>query len=367
MKILSVFGTRPETIKMAPIIERLKRTPGIESIVCVTAQHRHMLDQFMNLFRIHADFDLNIMKPNQTLTEITTSILTHLKEVLQIVKPDLLLVQGDTTSAMAAAMAGFYEHVPVGHVEAGLRTGNKLMPWPEEMNRKLIGSIASLHFTPTQAAKHHLVSENTPPEKIFVTGNTVIDALLFTLKNRKSPQLDFVDTNKKLILVTGHRRENFGEGFQSICKALKKISERNNVQIIYPVHLNPNVQSPVRSILGEAKNILLIDPIDYITFVFLMERAYLILTDSGGVQEEAPSLGKPVLVMREVTERLEGIEAGTAKLVGTEEIKIIEETERLLNDAEEYQRMSKAHNPYGDGRASERIVQHILEQYEASV
>lgn len=367
MKILSVFGTRPETIKMAPIIERLKHVPGVESIVCVTAQHRHMLDQFMQLFRMKSDFDLNIMKPNQTLTEITTSVLIQLKEVLREVKPDLLLVQGDTTSAMAGALAAFYEHIPVGHVEAGLRTGNMRMPWPEEMNRKLIGSIATLHFAPTATAKNHLLSENVPPEKIFVTGNTVIDALHFTLKNSKSPAFDYIDPSKRLILVTGHRRENFGEGFQSICKALRKIAERNDIEIVYPVHLNPNVQAPVRSILGGAKNIHLIEPVDYITFVFLMEKAHLILTDSGGVQEEAPSLAKPVLVMREVTERPEGIEAGTARLVGTDEAKIVREIELLLNDPEQYKFMAQAHNPYGDGHAAERIVQHILEHYEASV
>ncbi|MBX7066586.1 MAG: UDP-N-acetylglucosamine 2-epimerase (non-hydrolyzing) [Parachlamydiales bacterium] len=367
MKILSVFGTRPETIKMAPIIERLKHTRGVESIVCVTAQHRHMLDQFMNLFGIQSDFDLNIMKPNQTLTEITTSILTQLKEVLRQVKPDLLLVQGDTTTAMAGALAAFYEHIPVGHVEAGLRTGNMMMPWPEEMNRKLIGSIATLHFAPTETAKNHLLRENIPTDKIFVTGNTVIDALHFTLKNSKSPAFDFIDPTKRLILVTGHRRENFGEGFQSICKALKKLSERKDVQIVYPVHLNPNVQAPVRFILGEAKNVHLMEPVDYFTFVFLMEKAHLILTDSGGVQEEAPSLAKPVLVMREVTERPEGIAAGTARLVGTDETKIIREAELLLDDSEQYKIMAHAHNPYGDGHAAERIVQHILEHHEASV
>lgn len=367
MKILSVFGTRPETIKMAPIIERFKHVPEIQSFICVTAQHRHMLDQFMQLFNMKSDFDLNIMKPNQTLTEITTSVLIQLKEVLRQVKPDLLLVQGDTTSAMAGALAAFYEHIPVGHVEAGLRTGNMRMPWPEEMNRKLIGSMAALHFAPTTTAKNHLLSENIPPEKIFVTGNTVIDALHFTLKNSKSPVFDYIDPTKKMILVTGHRRENFGEGFQSICKALRKISERSDIQIVYPVHLNPNVQAPVRSILGGAKNIHLIEPVDYITFVFLMEKAHLILTDSGGVQEEAPSLGKPVLVMREVTERPEGIEAGTARLVGTDEAKIIREIELLLDDPAQYKIMAQAHNPYGDGRAAERIVQHILEHYEASV
>lgn len=367
MKILSVFGTRPETIKMAPILEKLKSFKSIESFVCVTAQHRQMLDQFMALFKIKADFDLNIMKPGQTLTEITTSILMNLKEVLAQVKPDLLLVQGDTTTAMAGALAAFYEKIPVGHVEAGLRTGNIHMPWPEEMNRKLIGSMAKIHFAPTQRAKNHLLLEGVSANRVHITGNTVIDALHFTLKNQTRPHFEFIDPKRKVILVTGHRRENFGEGFQSICKALKKLSQRDDVQIVYPVHLNPNVQEPVRAILGQLENVHLIEPIDYISFVFLMEISYLILTDSGGVQEEAPSLGKPVLVMREVTERPEAIEAGTAKLVGTNEEAIVSETEKLLDDPKQYQRMAQAHNPFGDGRASERIIQHILKDYETSV
>lgn len=367
MKILSVFGTRPETIKMAPIIELLKHTAGVESLVCVTAQHRHMLDQFMDLFQIRADFDLNIMKPGQSLTEITTAILTHLKKVLLETKPDLLLVQGDTTSALGGALAAFYEKIPVGHVEAGLRTGNVHMPWPEEMNRKLISSIASIHFAPTKRSRENLLKEGVPSENIFVTGNTVIDALFFTLKGRKKPRFDFVDPKKRLILVTGHRRENFGEGFESICKAIQKISERKDVQIVYPVHLNPRVQKPVRDFLGNSENIHLIEPLDYISFVFLMDLAYMILTDSGGVQEEAPSLGKPVLVMREVTERPEAIEAGTVRLVGTNEEKIVEETERLLDNPIHYETMSQSHNPYGDGHAAERIVQTIMETHEAPV
>lgn len=367
MKILSVFGTRPETIKMAPILEKLKSFKGVGSFVCVTAQHRQMLDQFMNLFKIKADFDLNIMRPGQTLTEITTSILTSLKSVLREVKPDLLLVQGDTTSAMAGAMAAFYEKIPVGHVEAGLRTGNIHMPWPEEMNRKLIGSMATIHFAPTQTAKNHLLLEGIAETQVHITGNTVIDALHFTLKNQKRPHFEFIDPRKKVILVTGHRRENFGPGFQSICKALKKIAERDDVQIVYPVHLNPNVQEPVKALLGGLKNVHLIPPLDYISFVFLMEISYLILTDSGGVQEEAPSLGKPVLVMREVTERPEAVEAGTALLVGTNEETIVKEVENLLDDLKQYQRMAQAHNPFGDGHASERIIQHILKKYETLV
>jgi UDP-N-acetylglucosamine 2-epimerase (non-hydrolysing) len=373
MKILSVFGTRPETIKMAPVVERLSQFNNIESLVCVTGQHRQMLDTFLNLFQIKVDFDLNIMKPGQSLTEITTSVLARLKDVLTTVKPDLLLVQGDTTTALAAALAAFYEKIPVGHVEAGLRTGNTMMPWPEEMNRKLISSIATFHFAPTKTSKENLLKESVPPAQIFVTGNTVIDALFYTLDqfkknpNLKTTRFNFLDPQKKLILVTGHRRENFGEGFASICKALKRISERNDIEIIYPVHLNPNVQGPVRSILDNRPNIHLIEPLDYLDFVYLMDRAYLILTDSGGVQEEAPSLGKPVLVMREVTERPEAVEAGTVLLVGTDEEKIIRETFSLLDNSALYQKMAQAHNPYGDGHAAKRIIQHIMDHHEASV
>lgn len=373
MKILSVFGTRPETIKMAPIVERLSKLENVQSLVCVTGQHRQMLDTFLNLFHIKVDYDLNIMKPGQSLTEITTSILTNLKTVLLEVKPDLLLVQGDTTTALAAALAAFYEKIPVGHVEAGLRTGNLMMPWPEEMNRKLISSIAAIHFAPTKTSKENLLKEGASPDRIFVTGNTVIDALFYTLDQfKKNPQLkttrfNFLNPKKKLILVTGHRRENFGEGFASICNALKQISLRDDVEIIYPVHLNPNVQGPVRSILADRPNIHLIEPLDYLEFVYLMDRSYLILTDSGGVQEEAPSLGKPVLVMREVTERPEAILAGTVLLVGTDEEKIIANTIALLDNPDLYQKMAQAHNPYGDGHAAKRIIQHIMDQHEAPV
>lgn len=368
VKILSVFGTRPETIKMAPILDLLKREREVESYVCVTAQHRHMLDPFMNLFQIKADFDLDIMKPGQNLTDITTLVLTRLREVLLDLKPDLLLVQGDTATAFAGALAAFYEKIPVGHVEAGLRTGNAMMPWPEEMNRKLVSSIANLHFAPTRTAQENLLKEGVNPKHIFITGNTVIDTLFFTLKQlEKKPRFDFLDPKKRLILVTGHRRENFGAGFESICKALQQISEREDIQIVYPVHLNPNVQAPVRSILGGRKNIHLIEPLDYLDFVFLMDLSYLILTDSGGIQEEAPSLGKPVLVMREVTERPEAVEAGTVILVGTDSKKIVTETQKLLDHLSHYQAMSHAHNPYGDGHAAKRIIQHILEYCEASV
>ncbi len=353
---------------MAPIIERLKHE-HVESYVCVTAQHRHMLDQFLDLFQIKANYDLNIMKPGQSLTEITTLILTRLKEVLTDLKPDLLLVQGDTTTAFAGALAAFYEKIPVGHVEAGLRTGNMMMPWPEEMNRKLVSALAEFHFAPTQRSKGNLLKEGVCPEKIFVTGNTVIDALFFTLKQShlKPRKFPFLDSERRLILVTGHRRENFGKGFESICQALKKLSERHDVQIVYPVHLNPNVQEPVHSILGNRQNVHLIEPLHYLDFVFLMDLSYLILTDSGGVQEEAPSLGKPVLVMREVTERPEAITAGTVLLVGTDEKKIVEETNRLLDNPHHYRSMAQAHNPYGDGHAAERIVQQILKTYEVSV
>jgi UDP-N-acetylglucosamine 2-epimerase (non-hydrolysing) len=373
MKILSVFGTRPETIKMAPVVERLSQLGNVQSLVCVTGQHRQMLDTFLKLFQIKVDYDLNIMKPGQNLTDITTAILTRLKEVLIEVKPDLLLVQGDTTTALAAALAAFYEKVPVGHIEAGLRTGNSMMPWPEEMNRKLISSIAKYHFAPTKNSKENLLKEGISPECIFVTGNTVIDALFYTLdqfaKNPalKTKRFHFLDPKKKLILVTGHRRENFGEGFGSICKALNRISLRDDIEIIYPVHLNPNVQGPVRSILGNRPNIHLIEPLDYPDFVFLMDQSYLILTDSGGVQEEAPSLGKPVLVMREVTERPEALDAGTVILVGTDEEKIAAETISLLDHPSRYQTMAQAHNPYGDGHAAKRIIQHIVENYAASV
>jgi UDP-N-acetylglucosamine 2-epimerase (non-hydrolysing) len=368
-KILFVFGTRPETVKMAPVIEAFKSIPDVEAYVCVTAQHRHMLDQFLEIFNIKPDFDLDIMKPGQNLTDITTAVLTGLRTVLIDLKPDLLLVQGDTTTAFAAALAAFYEKIPVGHIEAGLRTGNLAMPWPEELNRKLVGAMAALHFAPTAKSKNNLLREGVAPENIFVTGNTVIDALFSVLQRFQSDarlkeemhnQFDFLDPRRRLILVTGHRRESFGKGFESICQALKKIAEREDVQIVYPVHLNPHVQQPVNSILGKLPNVHLIEPLDYLSFVYLMNRSYLVLTDSGGIQEEAPSLGKPVLVMRETTERPEAVEAGTVIVVGTEEEKIVEETNRLLDDAAVYQKMSHAHNPYGDGHAAKRIVEYIL-------
>ena len=369
LKVLSVFGTRPEAIKMAPVVERLKKTPGIQSIVCVTAQHRRMLDQVLELFKIKPDYDLNLMKQGQDLTDITTGVLLGLRPILKKIKPDLILAQGDTTTVFAAALAAFYEKVPMGHVEAGLRTGNIFAPWPEEMNRMLAGTIADLHFAPTPKARANLLREGISSKKIFVTGNTVIDALLeITARFKKNPKLSlemekkfrFLDPFKKTILVTGHRRENFGKGFEAICRALGRLSEREDVQIVYPVHLNPNVQEPVKRILGNRKRVHLIEPLDYLPFVFLMGRSYLILTDSGGVQEEAPSLGKPVLVMRDTTERPEAVEAGTVILVGTNERKIVKETLKLLDDPKHYLKMTRAHNPYGDGRAAERIAEIVI-------
>ncbi len=369
IKVLSVFGTRPEAIKMAPVVERLKGKKSIQSFVCVTAQHRHMLDQVLNLFKIKPDYDLNLMKPGQDLTDITTGVLSGLRPVLKQLKPNLILAQGDTTTVFAASLAAFYEKIPMGHVEAGLRTGNVFSPWPEEMNRKLATAIARLHFAPTPQAKVNLLREGVPSKNIFVTGNTVIDALLEVVKRlHKNPSLNkllaqrfpYLDSKRKLILVTGHRRENFGKGFEDICRALGELAQREDVQIVYPVHLNPNVQEPVKRILSSHKRVHLVEPQDYLPFVFLMSRAYLILTDSGGVQEEAPSLGKPVLVMRDTTERPEAVEAGTVILVGTDRRKIAKETQRLLDEPRRYQKMARAHNPYGDGHASERIIEQIL-------
>ncbi len=373
MKVMVVFGTRPEAIKMAPLVKGLQTRAGeIETVVCVTAQHREMLDQVLKLFDIVPEHDLNIMKPGQDLFDITGNILAGLKPVLLHEKPDLVLVHGDTTTTLAASLAAYYARVPVGHVEAGLRTGNKQAPYPEEMNRRLTGAIADLHFAPTSAAEANLLREGVPPASIHVTGNTVIDALLAVvhkLRNNEEAQkalkerFAFLNPAKRLILVTGHRRENFGEGFQNICQALADIAaEHSDVEVLYPVHLNPNVRQPVADILAARKlgNVHLIDPVDYLPFVYLMDRSYLIITDSGGVQEEAPSLGKPVLVMRDTTERPEAVDAGTVRLVGTSREKIVGETRRLLTDEAEYTRMSRAHNPYGDGKAVERIIQSIL-------
>jgi UDP-N-acetylglucosamine 2-epimerase (non-hydrolysing) len=368
MKVLVVFGTRPEAIKMAPVVRALQADAAFDTKICVTAQHRQMLDQVLDLFRIVPDFDLNLMQPGQDLTDITSQVLLGMRSVLRRWRPNIVLVHGDTTTTMAAGLAAYYEKVRVGHVEAGLRTGNKYAPWPEEMNRKIAGAIADLHFAPTPAAKSNLLREGVAEDHILVTGNTVIDALLQvaarleqepSLAQQMAEKFSFLDARRKLVLVTGHRRENFGTGFEQICQALRQLAERPDVEILYPVHLNPNVQEPVQRILSGRANIHLIAPQDYLPFVYLMKRAHLIITDSGGVQEEAPSLGKPVLVMRDTTERPEAVEAGTVKLVGTRQAVILAGAQRLLEDEQAYRRMSQAHNPYGDGQASNRIVEKL--------
>lgn len=366
MRVLSVFGTRPEAIKMAPLVHALAKDPFFDARVCVTAQHREMLDQVLKLFSIQPDYDLNIMHPGQGLTEITCRILEGLKPVLESFRPDVVLVHGDTSTTIAASLAAFYQRIAVGHVEAGLRTGNLYSPWPEEANRTLTGHLAMLHFAPTQISRENLLRENIAETKIFVTGNTVVDALLLardrilnddTQRHALSERYPFLNEGKKMLLVTGHRRESFGSGFENICHALAQLAAQNpDVQIVYPVHLNPNVSEPVKRILGHINNITLTDPQEYLPFVWLMHHAYLILTDSGGIQEEAPSLGKPVLVMRSTTERPEAVQAGTVRLVGTDTQKIVSEVTRLLHDENAYLEMSRAHNPYGDGKASERII-----------
>ncbi|KPH92088.1 UDP-N-acetylglucosamine 2-epimerase [Pseudoalteromonas undina] len=374
IKVLSIFGTRPEAIKMAPLVKALNEADGIDAKVCVTAQHREMLDQVLDLFEIVPEYDLNIMKPGQSLYDVTTNILLGLKPILEEFKPDLVLVHGDTSTTLSASLAAFYQQIPVGHVEAGLRTGNLSSPWPEEGNRKLTGAITKLHFAPTQTSQQNLLNEAVSADDIVITGNTVIDALLqvvdkvktdsaliSTLK-AKFPELD---ETKKLILVTGHRRESFGGGFERICEALVEIATAHpDTQILYPMHLNPNVREPVNRILKNVDNVHLIEPQDYLPFVYLMNQAHIIVTDSGGVQEEAPSLGKPVLVMRDTTERPEAVEAGTVKLVGTDKARIVNEVNNLLTNAEEYQSMSRAHNPYGDGKACERIVAKIKQHFK---
>ncbi|WP_336283624.1 non-hydrolyzing UDP-N-acetylglucosamine 2-epimerase [Cronobacter dublinensis] len=376
MRVLTVFGTRPEAIKMAPLVHALAQDPAFDTRVCVTAQHREMLDQVLHLFSIVPDYDLNIMKPGQGLTEITCRILEGLKPILTEFRPDVVLVHGDTTTTIATSLAAFYQRIPVGHVEAGLRTGYLYSPWPEEANRTLTGHLAMYHFAPTELSRQNLLRENIPNARIFVTGNTVIDALITVrdrvmadepLRLRLETQYPFLDGDKKMILVTGHRRESFGEGFEQICRALADIAAQNrDVQIVYPVHLNPNVTEPVNRILGHVENVVLIEPQEYLPFVWLMNHAWLILTDSGGIQEEAPSLGKPVLVMRETTERPEAVEAGTVRLVGTDTRRIVDEVTRLLHDDAAYQAMSHAHNPYGDGQACERIL-HALKNNRVSL
>jgi UDP-N-acetylglucosamine 2-epimerase (non-hydrolysing) len=373
VKVLSVFGTRPEAIKMAPLVHALNDAAGIEARVCVTAQHREMLDQVLNLFDITPDYDLNIMKHGQSLHDISTSILLGLKSVLEVFQPDIVLVHGDTATTFAASLAAYYQQIPVGHVEAGLRTGNLYSPWPEEGNRKLTGAIAELHFAPTATSKQNLVNEGVVGDGLVITGNTVIDALLMiknrladdvTLTAQLAAQFPQLDPNKKLILVTGHRRESFGGGFERICEALAEIANNHpETQVLYPVHLNPNVREPVNRILTNVGNVHLIEPQDYLPFVYLMDQAHIILTDSGGIQEEAPSLGKPVLVMRDTTERPEAVQAGTVKLVGTDKARIVAAVESLLSDENEYQLMSRAHNPYGDGNACERIINKIEQHF----
>lgn len=365
MKVLSVFGTRPEAIKMAPIVMALAKEPYFEARVCVTAQHRQMLDQVLELFGIKPDFDFDLMKADQTLSDITGNILNGMEDVFAQWQPDMVLVHGDTTTTMAASLSSYYAKVRVGHVEAGLRTGDKYAPWPEEMNRRLVSVLADVHFVPTEKARENLLREGISPECVHITGNTVIDTLLnvgerIWKDNDLHRQLDtmfsFLDSRKLLLLVTGHRRENFGVTFENICRAIADIAGRDDVQIVYPVHLNPHVQEPVRRILSGISNIFLLEPQCYLPFVYLMHRCSLVLTDSGGIQEEAPSLGKPVLVMRDTTERPEALAAGTALLVGTDQERIASEVNRLLNDVKAYQTMAEAHNPYGDGSAAQRIT-----------
>ncbi len=368
MKVLSVVGTRPEAVKMAPVILRLRETPGVESVVCVTAQHREMLDQVFSLFGILPEIDLNLMRPGQTLAGISAAIFTHLDPVLNDVRPDWVLAQGDTTTVMATALLSYYRRIRFGHVEAGLRTGDKWQPFPEEINRRVAGAVADLHFAPTAWSRENLLRENVPDEAIRVTGNPVIDALHWVAERpfewNASP-LAVLPVDKRLVLVTAHRRENFGQPLENICAALKALAARGDVHLVYPVHLNPNVQEPVRRLLGDVPNITLLPPLDYLPLVHLLKRSTLVLTDSGGLQEEAPGLGVPVLVLREVTERPEGVQAGTVKLVGTDTARIVTEAARLLDDPAAHAAMAQAVNPYGDGHAAERIVTALLESRDA--
>lgn len=369
LRVLSVIGTRPEAVKMAPVAQTLRQTPGIESIVCVTAQHREMLDQVLNLFDIVPDIDLDLMKPNQSLAEITAAIFTHLDPVIKDVQPDWILSQGDTTTVMATALLAYYHRVKFGHVEAGLRTGDKFQPFPEEINRRVAGVAADLHFAPTEWSKQNLLKENVPAERIIVTGNPVIDALRQVAEKPAPAEVEsLMQTlgNRRLLLVTAHRRENFGEPLENICAALKNLAESYNdqIHILYPVHLNPNVQDTVYPRLSGVPNITLLPPLDYLPMVHLMKRAALVLTDSGGIQEEAPGFGVPVLVLRAATERPEGIAAGTVKLVGTETDSIAREARALLDNPAEHARMAQAANPYGDGQAAGRIVKSILQYHQ---
>jgi UDP-N-acetylglucosamine 2-epimerase (non-hydrolysing) len=366
-RILTVFGTRPEAIKMAPVVRALTDSEAIEARVCVTSQHRQMLDQVLDLFAIRPDWDLDLMRAGQSLHDVTAGVLGGLDRVLGDWRPDRVLVHGDTTTTFAASLAAYYRQVPIGHVEAGLRTGNRYSPWPEEMNRRLTGALADLHFAPTARARDNLLRENVPADSVLVTGNTVIDALFAVrarlrgdaaLVARLDDRFAFLG-EKRLVLVTGHRRESFGDGLRDMCLALADLAARGDITVLYPVHLNPNVKGPVHDILGGRADIHLIEPEDYLPFVYLMDRAALIVTDSGGIQEEAPSLGKPVLVTRDTTERPEAVEAGTVVVTGTDRARIVAEVARLLDDPAHYRRMSHAHNPYGDGRAAARIVAHL--------
>lgn len=365
-KVLVVFGTRPEAIKMAPVVKACKARSELEVKVCVTAQHRQMLDQVMEIFGLTADFDLNVMAPNQTLGDVTCKVLKGMEGVFAQWKPDMILVQGDTTTVMAAALAAFYQKIAIGHVEAGLRTGNLYSPWPEEANRLLAGCLATQHYAPTPRSSENLLKENKDPSTVFITGNTVIDALYEAVKimdadaallEKLAAQFPFLDPTKRLVLVTGHRRENFGDGFINICNAIARVAARKDVQVVYPMHMNPNVRKPVTEILGNLDNVHLIEPLDYLSFLYMMRKSYLIMTDSGGVQEEAPSLGKPVIVMRDTTERPEAVDAGTVLLVGTETDAMASAAERLLDDAAFYDKMAHAVNPYGDGKAAVRIAE----------
>jgi UDP-N-acetylglucosamine 2-epimerase (non-hydrolysing) len=369
-RILTIFGTRPEAIKMAPLVLALAQNDQFEAKLCVTGQHREMLDQVLSLFSIKPDFDLEIMRPQQSLSDVFEATLAKLQGVFADFRPDMVLVHGDTASSFAATLSAFFHQIPVGHVEAGLRTGNLQSPWPEEANRRLTGVLANLHFAPTEMARENLLREGVDVENITVTGNTVIDALLMMIKRLETDRelakematsFEFLDPRRRMILVTGHRRENFGQGFERICAALGRIAEAfPDVDIVYPVHLNPNVQEPVNRLLLRYANVKLIEPLDYLPFVYLMNRSTIVLTDSGGIQEEAPTLGKPVLVMRDTTERPEAVAAGTVKLVGTGVDSISDAVHSLLTEAELYGRMSTAHNPYGDGRATERIIECLL-------
>jgi UDP-N-acetylglucosamine 2-epimerase (non-hydrolysing) len=370
MRVLSIFGTRPEAVKMAPVVRRLSQTPGVESLVCVTAQHRQMLDQVLGLFDIRPDFDLDLMQPGQSLAELTAAVFDRLDPLLQQVSPDWVLVQGDTTTVMAASLLAYYHHIRLGHIEAGLRTGDKWQPFPEEINRRVAGVTADLHFAPTEWARQNLLRESVPPERVIITGNPVIDALQWVASLPPGEEFRSLlerieaagDNPPRLVVVTAHRRENFGKPLENICVALRWLAEKygSNIRIVYPVHLNPNVQEPVYRLLADLPNLVLLSPLGYESMIHLLQRATLLLTDSGGLQEEAPSLGVPVLVLRQVTERPEGVQAGTVRLVGTETNAIVAESCRLLDNPPAHAIMAQAVNPYGDGHAAERIIESLL-------